>query len=663
MKPSLGLPPADGAGMARRHFLKLAAALPAAVGAGCSRRDKFPAYDNTSEVEEYYRNTPNKPGYFVFAKPEDLPADLAWQDGMDLPELGSDEAKKGGMLRWFAAQFPPTLRHFGPDANSSFRSEHHDDFMLGPIGLHPNEQGKYVPGVCNQWAVSADRSIVYLKIDPAARFSNGRPVTTKDFLITPYLYASQYAQFSFGQNFFMGGKYYAGITVYDDMTFAIRMAGPKADPLYWTASWLPHDHIFYREFGPDFVQRYQWRKNPTTGAYDIAQEDVHQNERITLRRIVNWWAKDRKYYRNRYNPDAIEYRFYHNPDKAFEAFKAGKLDFFHTYVDLNPNYWYEKADVDEVFNGWICKAQFYNEYPRASVGVYMNCAKPLLDDVRIRRGLQHALNWQKVNEIEMKGDLERLRTTQDGYGKFTHPTMQPADFSPEKAAAHFAEAGFTEKRDGIWTNPSTGKQTKFKLTCRQRPSTLALILRLKEEAIKAGVLIEPDPRDDNDYFKKTREKNHELAYLGWVNIPPYPDYFQGYHSSEAYEKQPDGSRKVKVQTNNVSSVANEELDKLIEAHEKAATLEELATLGHQIEEIIAKEACFSGGVINPWYRCLYWRWVRWPGEFNVMISENPQQQWVCWIDPDLYRETMDARITGRVMDEKDEIFDSFQKKA
>ena len=36
--------------------------------------------------------------FFQFRTPADLPADLEWQDGQDLPDLGSPEAKKGGTL-------------------------------------------------------------------------------------------------------------------------------------------------------------------------------------------------------------------------------------------------------------------------------------------------------------------------------------------------------------------------------------------------------------------------------------------------------------------------------------------------------------------------------------------------------------------------------------
>jgi len=54
--------------------------------------------------------------------------------------------------------------------------------------------------------------------------------------------------------------------------------------------------------------RYQWRKMPTTGAYDIKPEDVKFGRSITLTRVKNWWAKDKKYYRYRFNADRMSYR-------------------------------------------------------------------------------------------------------------------------------------------------------------------------------------------------------------------------------------------------------------------------------------------------------------------------------------------------------------------
>ena len=61
-----------------------------------------------------------------------------------------------------------------------------------------------------------------------------------------------------------------------------------------------------------------------------------------------------------------------------------------------------------MFNGYIEKATFYNEYPAVSRGMYFNLSRPPLDNLDVRIGLQHASNWQKVIDL----DLRNSRTSQ-----------------------------------------------------------------------------------------------------------------------------------------------------------------------------------------------------------------------------------------------------------
>ena len=639
----------------------------ALLHAGCAppSDERFPPYDNAAEAAAFYQS---KPEFFRTFSLTDLPQDLKWETGMDLPEIGSEEAVKGGTLRWFFASFPPCLRHFGPDSNSSFRGEHYDDITLTQMGTvtsggsHPNFPGQYIPGVCDRWAVAADRKTVFYHIDPAARFSNGHAVTTADFFMTFYVRLSPYAQDPYGQNYF--STKFAGIDRYDDLTFAVRLPDPRPDPLYFSQV-PPMDHIHYQEFGPDFAQRYQWREEPTTGAYTILPEDVKIGSSITMRRVKDWWAKDRKYYKNRYNVDAIQFEVIQNPEKAFEAFLAGRLDFYHTYLDRQPVNWNEKLDNEAFQSGWIGRAQFYNDYPRPSQGLYLNNSKPLLNDIRIRRGLQHSMNMQRVIDVELKGEMDRMRTQNDGYGRFTHPTLQPAVFSRELATAAFTEAGFTARApDGIFQNPATGQRLSFELGVRSRPQEQRYALRLKEEALKCGVELRIEALDPTAQFKKVLQKQHEIALAGWVHSPPFPTYWEGFHSANAYEKEknPDGSRKVKTNTNNITVTANPEMDILIDQHEKAQTLDELQSLGYRIEEMINAEASFVPGWATPWHRTAHWHWVRWPVDFNVRTSETPAQAHVHWIDETLRRETREAMTTGRTFPVQDLNFDQYRAK-
>ena len=120
--------------------------------------------------------------YLVFADSRDLPEDLVWEDGSDEPELGSPKARKGGVMRMaIRRSFPTTLRVFGPNSTNATRRYIYDDLDIPLVRLHP-ATGRIIPGTADRWAVSPDGRTVYFHLDPEARFSNGAPLTTRDFV-------------------------------------------------------------------------------------------------------------------------------------------------------------------------------------------------------------------------------------------------------------------------------------------------------------------------------------------------------------------------------------------------------------------------------------------------------------------------------------------------
>ena len=56
-----------------------------------TEESEFAPYDNRAEVTQYYADHPD---FFRFKTRSDLPTDLQWQDGSELPEIGSPDAKK-----------------------------------------------------------------------------------------------------------------------------------------------------------------------------------------------------------------------------------------------------------------------------------------------------------------------------------------------------------------------------------------------------------------------------------------------------------------------------------------------------------------------------------------------------------------------------------------
>lgn len=593
-----------------------------------------------------------RPDYFEILGEDELPRDLVWESGDDQPDIGSPDAEKGGVQHAYipGGAYPPTIRSVGAEANSSFRSYHWDDVEMAQVGIHPNT-GKLIPGLCDRWAVSEDGRSVYFHIDDDARWSDGREVVADDWMMSFYVYLSGYLSVAFYENYYR--DQFWGIASYGKDYFCVRNAYPKPMAPYF-ASTYPFHVGFYKEFGPDFEKRYNWRPRPTTGAYRIREEDIQKGRSISLTRVKDWWARDRKYYRNRFNVDRIEYRQIRDEEKIFQMFLQGDIDI---YLLGDPKKWYERTETEEVFNGFIHKATFYNVYPRPSRGLYFNFSKPPLGNRDVRVGLSHATNWEKVIQTILRGDSQRLHLLNSGFVNISHPTLRARGFSVRKAREAFARAGFTEAGpDGILRN-AEGRRLSFTVTYPKHPILDPMLLLIKEEARRAGVEYKLEGLDPTTAFQRTSRKEHEIAFAGWAVTPPFPDFYQQFHSKEAFMP---GTRKPRPMTNNLSVYGRAEVDPILEANRNARSFEEVVETSRRLEEIFHEDAVWVPAYKTTFYRLGYWRWVRWPDDFNVKIANEPEVSHVHWIDQERKAETLAAMREGRTFEEVNRVFDRYR---
>ena len=593
-----------------------------------------------------------RPDYFEIFEESDLPEGLVWETGMDEPEIGSPDAKKGGTLHTHipGGAYPPTIRSAGKEANNSFRSYHWDNIELAPVAVHPNT-GRLIPCLADRWAVGEDGQSVYFHIDDEARWSDGKEVTSDDWVTAFTIFLSSYLDISFYKIYYT--DQFWGVATYGKDYLCIRLAFPKPMAPFF-ASIPPYQKDFYSEFGPDFNKRYNWRPRPTTGAYMIREEDIVKGRSISLTRVKDWWAKDRKYYRYRFNPDRIEYRQVRDEEKVFQMFLRGDIDI---YWLNDARKWYERTEVEPIFDGYIERATFYNEYPRVSRGLYMNFAQPPLDDVNVRIGLNHATNWEKVIELDLRGDAERLNLLNQGFGDISNPNIKAREFSIPKARAAFAKAGFTKMdKDGILVNED-GRRLSFTINYVKHPVLDPMMLRLKEEAQRAGVEYKLEGMDATSSFQKTSRKEHEIAFSGWGITPPFPDFYQQFHSKEAYLP---GTRKPRPMTNNISTFADPEVDPILEANRNARSRKVVKDTSWELEQIFHDRAVWIPGYTRPFYRLGYWRWIQWPDDFNVRIADEPEMAHVHWIDQDIKAETQEAMRKGETFEESFRVYDQYR---
>jgi microcin C transport system substrate-binding protein len=629
-----------------------------ACGDSSEPTSQEPARDIMPEVTAFYAEHPD---FFGFKTAAELPADLVWEDGAQQPDIGSPQAKKGGTQYRRLQDFPRTLRTAGPDSNGSFRPYLLDDVGMTLAKPHP-QTGDLYPGLAESWAIDKPNKTVYIKLNPLATYSDGVPITADDYLFMFWFYRTPYISDPwYNSNY---SERFTNISRYSDHIISITLPQAKPDIAYFALSLRPIPRHHYNAMGEDFADRYQWQFEPTPGPYIIKDGDIRKGRSIALTRLDNWWAKDLKFYRHRFNADRVQFNVIRDTAKAFEAFKRGDIDQFGLGL---AEYWYEKlSDTNsDVQAGYIKKAVFYNQRPRPPFGLWINTARPLLDNLDLRQGIAHATNWQLVIDQFFRGDSSRLNDSNDGFGEFSHPSLKGRAFDIEQALQYFTAAGFSQRgRDGILMNAG-GERLSFTLTTGYASMKDVLTI-LKQEAAKAGLEYRIEVLDGTAAWKKVQEKKHDISFTAFGRfLEMYPRFWEHYHSFNAYDTAflQDGSinpqRKLKTQTNNLESFARPEMDQLIEQYRASEDKQEMIELAHRMIELHHDHASFVPGFYQGFFRLGYWRWLHYPEEFSYKHASGAGELFVEWIDATAKQQTLDAKKSGEKFESSITIYDQW----
>ncbi|MGB2078905.1 MAG: ABC transporter substrate-binding protein, partial [Vibrio sp.] len=349
----------------------LSKSVKAMIGLLCLVFSLFPIASHASQAA----SEPNKT---QLASP-DLPQDLDWQTGAGEPLFASEKAQFGGVFRTYLSSFPQTFRTVGPDSNGSFRAW----IGLASLSLldkHPNTDA-YLPSLAQSWALAGDHQTVYFKLNPNARWSDGVPVTAKDFTFMLKLMRSKDIVAPWYNDFY--NQEVKDIYVYDDHTIAVVSGKPRSDDeLLDYVNLQPRPAHFYANpekddnkdgIADDFVRRYNFKPEPVTGPYFL--DKVVKGKKLTFKHVgQDWWGYQIPYNQHRFNVAAISIKIIRDPDIARKYFEKGYLD---AYALIRPVLWHEKAKGELYDKGYIQKAWGYNQAPVGAGGMWLNTAKPL----------------------------------------------------------------------------------------------------------------------------------------------------------------------------------------------------------------------------------------------------------------------------------------------
>lgn len=563
-----------------------------------------------------------------------LPEGLKWETNTSDPSIGDPAAIKGGTFNTYMEDYPLTFRLVGPNSNDAFAAWNRAytmDFAL--VVRHPVTD-RYIPWMATEWSVQDDHKTIYYKINPEARWSDGKPITADDFVFTYQMMSSKEIVDPFYNNY--AQTYYASVEAIDDHT--LKVVGKQA-------SWRPLDDYglfptprHATKLGPNWVQEANNTFQVTAGPYVATLAET--GKRVVFEKVKNWWGENKGYFKGMYNVDRIVIRVIPE-ERVFDYFKNGEVDF---YLVTTAKIWAEKMDFPSLANGWVHRKRVFVDTPAGMYGLAMNLQAPVFANKDFRKALQYLFDFDTLNKNLMYNAYYRQVSSFTGT-EYANPNLKPYGFDPRKAREHLVKAGFTKRGpDGILVNDK-GMPARFTLIYGNKgvESHLAVLQQIYRHA---GVDMQLKLLEGATAFNRGLERKYEMTTMSRA-AGFYPEPYQYFHSDFLKA----------TNNNNIWAFGRPDTDKLIDIYrfnmDKPTRLDAMVKL----DSIIQDEAFYIPFWNAPYVRFVYWDQLSWPKFYLPKRTQSPFTDWqVFWIDPAKEKQLKEAKAAGKAL-AKDDVVD------
>ncbi len=243
--------------------------------------------------------------------------------------------------------------------------------------------------------IPADRMGVSFELRETARWHDGRPITAEDVAWTFNTLRTQ------GRPFYRA--YWGDVSevVVDGprrVTFRFRTNENRELALILGQMWILPKHYWE---GRDFA-RPSLDVPLGSGPYRI--ERFESGRSVAYRRVPDYWAVNLNTRRGTQNFDVMRYEYFRDVTVAFEAFKAGQIDFRTENIARN---WATGYDFPAVRRGLVKRDEIRHQLPTGMQAFVMNLRRPLFQDARVREALTQVFDYEWLNANIFNGAYAR----------------------------------------------------------------------------------------------------------------------------------------------------------------------------------------------------------------------------------------------------------------
>jgi len=98
---------------------------------------------------------------------------------------------------------------------------------------------------------------------------------------------------------------------------------------------------------------------------------------------------------------------------------------------------------------------------------------------------------------------------------------------------------------------------------------------------------------------------------------------------------------------------------MIEAYDNSEDVEEMIALSRKMEEFLYDDASFVPGFVLPFLRVGVWRWMEYPDDFAVKITDEVREYRLGWIDQEKKEKTLAAMRNGETFEPVVQVIDTY----
>jgi microcin C transport system substrate-binding protein len=469
--------------------------------------------------------------------------------------------------------------------------------------------------VAHSAELAADRSSVTFRMRPEARFSDGSALTAADVVFSFDILKQKGHPLIRSQL-----RDVARAEALDAHTVRFSFAVAMSRDLPLVVAGLPVlSQAYYarREFDETTLE-------PPLGSGPYKLDAYKSGTYVSYKRRDDYWGKDLPVNRGRYNFDELRYDYFRDRAAGLLAVQAGEIDLREEFTARD---WMTGYDVPAVKAGRLLKLTLPDETPSGAQGFFLNMRRPQLADMRVRKALDYAFDFEFTNKAIFYGLYTRTESffensTLKAQGKpseaelvllepfrnrlppevFAEPYRPPVSDGSGKDRRLLQEADKLLKEAG-WQSGNgkrsnaKGETLSLEFLITNDPTSERILTGYVENLRRLGLGVSIRRVDPAQYERRVKTFDFDVVMTRYtLRLTPGVEIIN-YWGSEAAKTE--GAR-------NLAGISDPAVDALIAKVIEARSREELEAATHALDRVLRAGHYWVPQWYRPVHHVAYW---------------------------------------------------------